>query len=319
MKRILLYLFFVIATMAIFAQKAQWINPAKIIFDNKTTYLYAQKDTSLLYMDVYLPQPTDKKLPCMIYVFGGGFKTGARDLKHHLPYYKTLVDSGFVVVAIDYRLGLKNQDEKSYSRPKVRRNAVNMAVEDLFSATRYIVANADKWNIDTARIIISGSSAGAITVLQADYELANRTTLSKGMPNNFRYGGVISFSGALLTHQATLNYARVPSPVLLFHGTGDKLVASGKITVFNRSWMGSAAIAETFKKKGYPYYLYTYRNLGHEIAVVPMYENKLEIFSFIRTFIDHGKDLQIEQTYFDKDRKKLFDISPKEFYKRNKK
>jgi acetyl esterase/lipase len=305
--------------MVVFAQKAQWINPAKVTFDSKTTYLYAQKDTSRLYMDVYLPQPTDKKLPCMIYVFGGGFMTGERDLKHQLPYYKTLVDSGFVVVAIDYRLGLKNQDEKSYRRPNVRRNAVNMAVEDLFSATRYIVDNADKWNIDTAKIIISGSSAGAITVLQADYELANRTALAQGMPNNFRYAGVISFSGALLTHQATLNYARFPSPILLFHGTGDKLVASGKITVLNRSWMGSAAIAETFKKKGYPYYLYTYRNLGHEIAVVPMYENKAEIFSFIRTFIDQGKDLQIEQTYFDKDRKKLFDINPKEFYKRNKK
>ena len=77
----------------------------------------------------------------MIFVFGGGFAGGVRDNKQYIPYFEFLNDNGYDVVSIDYRLGLK--DVKGATDMSVREmvtlfnRAVTMAVEDLFSATRF--------------------------------------------------------------------------------------------------------------------------------------------------------------------------------------
>ena len=42
--------------------------------------------------------------------------------------------------------------------------------------------NADQLGFDANNIVISGSSAGAITVMQAEYELCNKTKWAAGLP-----------------------------------------------------------------------------------------------------------------------------------------
>ena len=74
-------------------------------------------------------------------------------------------------------------------------NAVNIAVEDLFSATLFVLENAEQWQIDTEKIITSGSSAGAISVLQAENAICNRTSSAAVLPQGFNYAGVISYAG----------------------------------------------------------------------------------------------------------------------------
>ena len=77
------------------------------------TYMVAQRDTCNLYIDVYLPTPGSETTfegqpkPAILYVFGGGFVSGRRNDPFCFPWFKTLNDNGYGVVAVDYRLGLK--------------------------------------------------------------------------------------------------------------------------------------------------------------------------------------------------------------------
>ena len=45
----------------------------------KETYLYAEKDTNKLYMDVHIPKVQNEQQACLIFAFGGGFIGGRRD------------------------------------------------------------------------------------------------------------------------------------------------------------------------------------------------------------------------------------------------
>lgn len=76
--------------------------------------------------------------------------------------------------------------------------AVDMAVEDLYDATSFIVGQARAWGLDPSAVVASGSSAGAITVLQGEYERCTGSALSRRLPEGFRYAGIIAFAGAVL-------------------------------------------------------------------------------------------------------------------------
>ena len=93
MKRITLLLALLFAGMAAFAQEMQ-------------TYPYAKHDTLQLYLDFYMPEKVHDSTICVVYIFGGGFIGGHRDGEFEKGYFKQLVDEGFQVAAIDYRLGL---------------------------------------------------------------------------------------------------------------------------------------------------------------------------------------------------------------------
>ena len=51
-------------------------------------------------------------------------------------------------------------------------NAVNIASEDIYSATLFVLDNAEEWGVDPEMVMLSGSSAGAIASLQAEYIFA---------------------------------------------------------------------------------------------------------------------------------------------------
>ena len=181
-------------------------------------YVFAKRDTCELSMDVYTPVHVTKNTPCLIFVFGGGFKMGSKSTSYNVPYLKAMADSGYVVASIDYRLGMKGVKVKGQERLHALHKAINMAVEDLYSATGYLLKHADELNIDPQKIIISGSSAGAVTVLQADYELCNRNVISAELPAGFHYAGVISFAGGILSYHGTPSYNQKPAPTMFFHG-----------------------------------------------------------------------------------------------------
>ena len=201
-----------------------------------------------------------------------------------------MADSGYVVSAIDYRLGMKKMKQKGMERINSVHKAIEMAVEDLFSATDYLLKHAQELNIDTEKIIISGSSAGAITVLHADNELCNRTKPASVLPEYFHYAGVISFAGGILSFNGVPGYKNPPAPTMLFHGINDKLVNYDKVLISNKGFYGSNALAALFEKQNYPYFIYRYRDMGHEISSIPTFYNISDICGFIRDYvIDHQK------------------------------
>ena len=168
----------------------------------KETLVYSVKDGQELLMDKYVDPavPYDGGRPVLIYAFGGGFAMGSRSSAFQIPYYKHFVDRGFVVLAIDYRLGVKAPEGGKVEDLPVPEGyetrfdyAVRIACEDMIDATAYVVAHADEWGVDPTKIILSGSSAGAMTSLNAAYEVAGEREFASRLPEDFNYGGVIWF------------------------------------------------------------------------------------------------------------------------------
>ena len=75
--------------------------------------------------------------------------------------------------------------------------AVDMAVEDLYDATSFIVGQARAWGLDPSAVVASGSSAGAITVLQGEYERCTGSALSRRLPEG--YNTMLTGNGANLS------------------------------------------------------------------------------------------------------------------------
>lgn len=236
------------------------------------TYMFAKSDDGELFLDVYSPSEGSetsidgKAKPTILFMFGGGFIQGQRDDASYHKWFKMLVDNGFKVISIDYRLGLKGSNKVGIAQVNVLDKAIHWAVEDLFSATKYIIKNAGQLGVDPSNIVISGSSAGAITVMQAEYELCNRTKWASGLPAGFKYAGVMSFSGAILSREGELDYARIPAPTLMLHGTADELVNYKQIKFFNLGFFGGGKLVKRFEKLGFDYNMYHFVGYGHEIA-----------------------------------------------------
>jgi acetyl esterase/lipase len=292
--------------------------PVSNIFTQSSVknYVYAEKDSSVLTMDVYFPDNQIEEKACIIFMFGGGFSHGSKSEDYNIKYCKSLAERGFVVSAIDYRLGLTGY-KMNLKILKALTNAVKMAVEDLYSATNFILEHVQDFNVDPEMIIINGSSAGAITSLQADYELGNRRDIAAVLPDNFRYAGVISFAGAVLSkHWAPKYKIQNPAPTLFFHGTDDVLVPYGKIQIVNAGFFGTNTLVRQFKKADYPYCVFRYVEMGHEIAETPMRNNLDNMVKFIEDYVFDKRHLKIDITIDDEELKasKGKRIRPKDLY-----
>lgn len=275
-----------------------WLGTAA---QNKQTFVYSVKGTDTLRLDKYDKNTDNKLKPCIIYMFGGGFMTGQRDGEEHEAYFKKLTDLGYTVVSIDYRLGLKEIAIKAKAGEKIGAkemitsfgNAINIAVEDLFDATNYVIANAEKWNIDKNMIVANGSSAGAISVLQGEYYICSENELASKLPPDFNYAGVISFAGAIFSTNGNLKWTKQPAPLQMFHGNADSNVPYDKIKIFKLGFFGSKNLASQMKKSGYAYYFYDVNNAAHEIAVSPMTLNLEEIKTFLDKLVTDKKKISI--------------------------
>lgn len=236
------------------------------------TYMYERRDTCDLFMDVYNPAEGSEdtfmgvRKPTVVFMFGGGFIQGTRDDKSYNSWFRMLTENGYRVISIDYRLGLKGATKVGVAQVNLLDKAIHMAVEDLFCATNFIIENADQLGVDPSAIVISGSSAGAISVMQAEYEIANRTSWASVLPQGFNYAGVMSFSGAILSRKGKVKYQTAPCPTLMLHGTADKLVPYKQIAFFNLGFFGGGKLVKRFQKFGYDYNMYHFVDYGHEIA-----------------------------------------------------
>lgn len=268
------------------------------------TYMFAERDTCKLFMDIYEPEKgttkfvTGREKPTVIFMFGGGFVGGSRDDKDCMPLFNAMLREGLRVVAIDYRLGLKGQKNVGLGSVDAIDNAIHIAVEDLFSATGFIIDNAAELGIDTENIVLMGSSAGAISVLQAEYEICNGNRCAQVLPEGFNYKGVVSLAGAILSRNGTLKYAKTPCPMLLFHGTADKVVNYKQTKFFKIGWYGSNTIASVCRKNGYNHCIYRYEGARHEIAGSGL-ENLPAIMEFLEVNVSDGIARYVDATVVD--------------------
>ena len=294
MKRLILLILIALPAFTLAAQERHDSTGDAVVPDPDATLCFAHRDTCDLYLDFYAAAPdagpcADTLLkPVIIHIFGGAFMSGQRNYPRDRMWYRQMADAGYNVAAIDYRLALKGRRVKpNLSALPTLDEAIQTAVDDLFSATNYLIDNAYELGIDMDRIIVSGSSAGAITALQAEWEICNSLEPAKVLPGWFNYAGIMAFSGAVFTMDGPITYPRRPCPTMLLHGTADRIVPYGKITLFRNQFAGSDALAKTFDQVGANYHIYRFRDAGHEIAI-SMLRNVPEELRFLEENVIKG-------------------------------
>ena len=146
--------------------------------------------------------------------------------------------------------------------------------------------------INPACIVASGSSAGAISVLQAENYLSNRSGSAKIMPASFNYAGVIAFAGAIYSVLSAPDWDEVPCPIMLFHGDADRNVPYRKATILATGFYGSDYIADQLHKMGATYYFHSAHYRDHILALSPMTDNLDEIADFVTQCVLGGVKMQ---------------------------
>jgi len=277
----------------------------------KETRVYKEVEGIQLQLDLYkTDSATILPQPCLLFVFGGGFKEGKRDAAYYLPYFQYFANKGFTVASIDYRLGMKGKEAPGLLNFKPLQQAIELAVTDLYAATNYLLKHADALHIDPSLIIISGSSAGAITVLQADYMKRNNHPVSE----DFRYAGVISFAGGIFSTEGLPSYAQPPAPTLFFHGSADKLVPYDNTRLFKLGMFGSKSLTKRFRNERYPHVFYIMEGIGHEVSEYPMREFLPEIEKFITDFVFDRKQWMLDVRFKDMLRSSEPSSTPANYY-----
>ena len=235
------------------------------------TYAFGQR-VSTLYPDVQRPAVPRADRACVISVFGGGFFTGSRADELQVPIAQTLTQRGYTVVCPDYRLGLT--DSATTARlsgllhmQDLFQYCIDIAVEDCAAACAWVVAHADELGIDPSNIILTGSSAGAITVLMTDFCRANGMKQARELPAKWKPAAVVSYAGALMCRRGDLAYLTPPAPTMLLHGMKDKVVAYKKLApIVSRNLYGSHRVAKVMAKQGIAHWIVRFPGIGHEVA-----------------------------------------------------
>lgn len=258
----------------------------------RSTMCYAVKGGDSLLMDRYTTVKKAKvkeARPCLIFLFGGGFTGGDRRAPQYADFFDHMALQGCDVLSIDYRTGLKDASAADFASPEAFARklvgAIRLAVDDLYSATRYAVEQSGEWGLDPEQILVMGSSAGAITVLQGEYMRCNGDQQAAMLPEGFRYAGVISLAGAIFHLGEGLEWQERPAPMLLFHGNADRNVPYDAVLLPGAGFFGSQYIARSLTAKEAPHWFYAIRGADHVVAESPMEKHRQEIEEFIRRYV----------------------------------
>ncbi|MBC7412720.1 MAG: T9SS type A sorting domain-containing protein [Bacteroidia bacterium] len=198
--------------------------------------------TVSLKMDVMQPHADSiAKRPLVIWVHGGSFISGSKT--DEAPITRDFAQKGYVTANINYRLGVSPFDSIGAFKAAVR------ATQDLKAAIRFFYKDARTTNvykIDTNKIFIGGSSAGAITSMHVAYLkqackieafVGGSSALTalgglEGISGNpgypTRVAGVLNMCGALLRYDFI---KQSDVPLCSMHGTNDGTVAYGRAPV----------------------------------------------------------------------------------------
>ena len=235
------------------------------------TYPFVERDSTLS-LDVYRPAQPRADKACIVSLFGGGFVMGTRNGGLQRQIASLLTERGFTVVCIDYRLGLKDKAKMATftgisGTLDMFQYCIDIAVEDCAAAVNWLCRHAAKLDIDTSKIVLTGSSAGAITVLQLDWYRANQSSVvSTILPAGWKPAAVIPYAGAIMSHGSP-TWKTAPAPTMLMHGTKDKIVDySTYPPVITYALYGSKRVFKQMQKQNYPCWIVRFEGIGHEVA-----------------------------------------------------
>ena len=225
----------------------------------KSTFVYKTIDGVKLEMVMYKPETELKQLPAIVFFFGGGWINGdPTQFQHQAEYFAS---RGMVAFCADYRTQSKHGTTPFES------------VKDARSAIRYLKLHGKELNIDTAKIVASGGSAGGhlalCTALIDDInEKGDEMSVSpvpfalvlfnpvvdtgkKGYSKGIPQGREFEISPV---HHIT---DHVP-PVLIMHGNEDETVVPENVIRFNylMKQRSNKSTLELYKKQDHGFFNY---------------------------------------------------------------
>ncbi|MDB4340304.1 T9SS type A sorting domain-containing protein [Crocinitomicaceae bacterium] len=259
--------------------------------------------STTLKMDFYEPEgDTETERPLLVWVHGGSFIGGSKTDPDMVEFSERFSKMGYACASIDYRLGFFPFDSANAVKAVVR------AVQDLRGAVRYFYKDkqtVNQYKIDTNKIFIGGSSAGAITALHMAYlddackisDYLNESTISsmgglEGTSGSTGYSsdiqGVVNGCGAL----ARYSWIEIDDvPLCSIHGTADDVVKYNRGVVDPGTPLmyldGSRMLHERACAIGLEEYFYTFPGAGH----VPYISNA----SIMNTTVDFIRDFLVKQ------------------------
>jgi acetyl esterase/lipase len=178
------------------------------------TYLTANNFEAKL--DVYRRREMTTPNRTLVYIHGGGWTGGTKEQSSltFLPF----LQMGWNVVNVEYRLARVSQ--------------APAAVEDCLCALRWVIRNAKQHNIDTSRLVITGTSAGAHLALTSAM-LPASAGLDRQCPGTEE-----------LTVAAVINWYGITDVVDLLDGPNMKVYAV--------TWLGALTNREEIAKRVSP-------------------------------------------------------------------
>jgi acetyl esterase/lipase len=203
-----------------------------------------QGQTVNLLLDVYRPagDTVTGNRPAIVWIHGGSFRGGSKTSPEIVDEANTFARKGYVSISISYRLSTNGCTVITVECVV----AIQQAMEDAQNAVRFVKNNAATYGIDTTRIAVAGTSAGAITALNVGFN--PQTAGTPATSSSVR--AAVSLSGARILTTADQGEA----PALLFHGTADPLVPyqwavdtvnearANSIQVFLTTWEGEGHV-----------------------------------------------------------------------------
>lgn len=275
-----------------------------IVYGSNTSFSGA---TTSLTMDFYEPAAdTSVARPLIIWVHGGSFQFGTKTDVDVQELSNRFAKKGYACASINYRLGFFPVDSVNAIK------AVLRATQDLKATIRFFYkdrATTNAYKIDTTRIFIGGSSAGAITALHVAYldqaceiqDYIGTSALAtlggiEGASGNPGYStkvaGVINLCGALGRY-SWLESGDVP--LVSLHGTADGTVK------YNRGMVnpgvpimyldGSRMLIERSCALNHPHKMYTFRGAPH----VPYAGASAAQIAYMDTTANFVRDFLVER------------------------
>ncbi|MGV8094193.1 MAG: alpha/beta hydrolase [Mangrovibacterium sp.] len=189
--------------------------------------VYKTVGSTDLYLKVFFPKEynTHTSYPSVVFFFGGGWKGGSN--KQFEPHARYFSDRGMICFLPDYRV--KNRHGTTPIE----------SLKDAKSVIRFIRRRAEYFHIDTAKIIVSGDSAGghlaAATALIKMFNEANEDSSVSCIPN-----ALVLFNPVIDNGPGGYGYERIGNkykdfsplhnivkgapPTIFFLGTMDKII-----------------------------------------------------------------------------------------------
>lgn len=247
-------------------------------------------------LDIYLPANTQKKIPLIVFIHGGGWLVNDKyaDIGYMGNTVSALINNGMAVASIDYRFASQAQ--------------FPALIQDCNQALSFLCKNAAKYHLDVNRIAIMGFSAGGhLASLQG---LANNDAIPaffmNGKAQKFSIKAVVDYYGpseltslgssedpkapeAILLGASPVSrpdLAKIASPVtyvdkndppfLIFHGEKDDMVTNRQSKLLS-GWLSAVGVKnELILVPNAPHFGKMFDSVGYKDKVIEFLKESLK-------------------------------------------